>query len=291
MRIALVSCTQALPIDEDLPPLAEALSALGGQPACIDWAAGVDLAGYDAAVLRSAWDYAERRDAFLDWARLASQVTRLLNPFDVVRWNTDKHYLTDLAAASVPVVPTTFVEPAATAWALPGADEVVVKPAVGAGSRDAARYGSDEGAAIDRHVARLLAQGRAVMIQPYLRPVDQVGETVLVYFSGVFSHALAKGPLLQRGAGLVQGLFAQETMAPRTASAAERSLAEKALAAAPHPDPLTYARADVVRDDNDEPVLLELELVEPSVFHAHAPGSAARFAEAIIASVGGSETG
>lgn len=307
-RIALVTVAAARALDEDLAPLVAALREAGADVAIVDWDdAAVDWARFDTALLRSTWDYADRLAEFLAWAARVAGHTRLLNPLDVLRWNTDKHYLADLDRAGVAIVPSTFVEPgddpaAALDAFLAGTDgtEFVVKPAVGAGSRDAQRHGRDGIAAARTHVARLLEAGRSVLLQPYLQRVDEHGETALIHFDGVFSHAIRKGPLLRRGDGPTDALFAAEDITPRAASEAERALARDALRAIPVPGtplsraagdagtrqggpPLAYARVDLVHDTDGTPRLLELELAEPSLFFAHAPGSAERFADVVLA--------
>ncbi|PZS33044.1 MAG: hypothetical protein DLM59_07095, partial [Pseudonocardiales bacterium] len=151
-----------------------------------------DWDAFDLSVVRSTWDYTDRHERFLAWA---DSVPRLHNPAGVLRWNTDKHYLGELAAAGVPVVPTDFVEPGEQVR-LPGSGEYVVKPAVSAGGRDTARYGSGQTAAARTHMAALLAAGRTVMVQPYLGRVAEEGETTLIYLGGVFSHGARTGELL-----------------------------------------------------------------------------------------------
>lgn len=302
-RIALVTAREALPLDEDMPPLVAALGAAGAlvETPCWD-GADVDWGSFDAAVLRSTWDYVERIGEFLDWAGRCERVTRLGNPAAVVRWNTDKHYLRELAGAGVPVVPTRFVEPgadsaAAFAGFLRGEDlvgaggpspefaEFVVKPSVGAGSRDAARYRRADAAAALAHLQRLVdLEGRSAMLQPYLDRVDEYGETALIFIGGGFSHAIRKGPLLRLGEGLVQGLFAPEEITPRRPHEAELAVAAAACGAIPFGPPL-YARVDLIRDAGGAPVVLELELTEPSLFFAHEPAAAARLAAAILSAV------
>jgi O-ureido-D-serine cyclo-ligase len=115
------------------------------------------------------------------------------------------------------------------------------------------------------------------MLQPYLAHVDEHGETAAIYLGGDYSHAIRKGPLLRAGDGLVTGLFAPEQITARAADAGELRVAEAALAAMPFERP-TYARVDMIRDGRGEPVVLELELTEPSLFLAHAPGAAGRYA-------------
>jgi len=291
--IALASVAAARALDDDLAPLLEALHALDAPAEVVDWDdSRVDWSRYQLVVLRSTWDYAERLPEFLAWATRVATQTRLLNPPDVLRWNTDKHYLADLERDGVAIVPSTFVEPGADAHAVldvflagTAAAEFVVKPSVGAGSRDAQRHGRDAVDAARAHVARLLDAGRSVLLQPYLDRVDAHGETALIHFDGVFSHAIRKGPLLRRGDGPTDALFAAEDIAPRIASEAERALALRALAAIPFARPLAYARVDLIHGDDGAPRLLELELAEPSLFFAHADGSARRFAQTLLARI------
>jgi glutathione synthase/RimK-type ligase-like ATP-grasp enzyme len=293
-RLALITAAAARDLDEDLPPLEAALRAIPGiQVSIVNWDdADVDWATFDVALLRSTWDYSQRLAEFLDWATRASAATTLLNPLTVVRWNTDKHYLDDLAQAGIATVPSIFVEPGEDSAAGLGRfldaqrpAEFVVKPAIGAGSRDAQRYGSGETEAALVHMQRLLDARRSVLLQPYLDRVDEHGETALIFFAGRFSHAIRKGPLLRRGEGPTRALFATEHITARTPSAEELRLAERTLAAMPFPGPLLYARVDLIHDATGAPRVLELELTEPSLFFEHAPGSAERFAEAVAASV------
>jgi len=300
-KVALVSARAALALDEDMPPL---LLALQNQGAVVDtpfWDdPEVDWSRYDVAVLRSTWDYADRLDEFLDWAERCSARTRLVNPPAVVRWNTDKHYLVHLSHAGVPVVPTRFVAPGMDARAelsrfLEGGsgaftvggrvafEQFVVKPSVGAGSRDAARYRAEDRSRAESHVARLLATGRGVMLQPYFARVDNRGETAVIYLGGSYSHAIRKGPLLRLDDALVAGLFAPEQITRREPDAEEMHVADAAFRACSLEQPL-YARMDLIHDDQGSPVVLELELTEPSLFFVHAPEAAGRFADALLGS-------
>jgi O-ureido-D-serine cyclo-ligase len=290
VTIALVSARAARDLDEDLPPLLAALRDCAAPVSVVDWDdAGVDWARFDMALLRSTWDYAQRLPEFLDWIERVSRRTCLLNPPAIVRWNTDKHYLLDLARAGVPTVPSEFVVPGQdVAHALRefqahhGSGELVVKPAIGAGSRDAQRHPGGERTAIEAHLRRLVDAGRSALLQPYLERVDAHGETALIYFAGRFSHAIRKGALLRTGEGPTEQLFAAETITPRDPTPEERRVGELALRAIPQ-GPLLYARVDLIRDASDAPRVLELELTEPSVFLLHDQGSAARFASAILA--------
>jgi glutathione synthase/RimK-type ligase-like ATP-grasp enzyme len=280
-RIALVTASTARHLDQDLPPLAAALAALGHDPTIVEWDdPAVRWEAFDRAVVRSPWDYCPRRDAFVAWAERTAARVPLDNPAPVLRWNTDKHYLRDLAAAGVPVTPTRFVEPGEAA-ALAFEGEVVVKPAISAGAKDTQRYAPAAHAAALAHVEALTEAGRTAMVQPYQAAVDARGETALVCFEGVFSHAIRKGPILRPDRVFVEGLYAAEHIERREPTPAEREVAARALAAVPSRGPLLYARVDLVPGPDGEPLVLELEATEPSLFLAHAEGAAARLAAAI----------
>jgi O-ureido-D-serine cyclo-ligase len=287
--IALVSARAAHDLDYDQAPLERALRDAGAQVHIADWDdPAVDWRRFDVAVLRSTWDYTTRLDEFRAWLARASARTRLINPEAVVRWNIDKHYLQDLANAGARIIPSRFIEPGQDArvgvenvLSMTEAAEIVVKPAVGAGSRDAQRHARANERDMRDHVQRLIDAGRSAMLQPYLASVDERGETALLFYNGQFSHAICKGPMLRAGMEQEAGLFVNENIAPRAPSADELRTAERVLAAVPYGVPL-YARVDLLADDDGAPTLLELELTEPSMFFAHAPGSAARFAAAIM---------
>ena len=288
--IALVTARAARGLDEDMPPLLAAFAAADARGEIIDWDdPRADWARFDAALLRSAWDYAERLPEFLAWVERAAAVTTLLNPPPVVRWNADKHYLAELARQGLPVVATSYAEPGADATEVlrrfrgqHACAELVVKPAVGAGARDARRHALAATEEILAHIRALLAAGRSVMLQPYLAGVDTEGETALMFIAGRFSHAVRKGPLLPRGAPATPGLFAPEDIAVRAAAADELAAARRIIAALPFGE-LLYGRVDLIRDETGTPRLLELEITEPSMYLARAPGAAQRFAEAVLA--------
>jgi glutathione synthase/RimK-type ligase-like ATP-grasp enzyme len=154
---------------------------------------------------------------------------------------------------------------------------VVVKPSISAGSNDTARYAAGD-PRVAAHVARLHAEGRAAMIQPYVEQVDEAGETALIYLGGDYSHSVRKGPMLRTGSQIVDGLYVEEEISPRDPTDDERALAERVIAyAGERFGRLPYARVDLLPG----PVLIELELTEPSLFFGHAPGSAERLARAL----------
>ncbi|MCC6829980.1 MAG: hypothetical protein IT200_01415 [Thermoleophilia bacterium] len=277
MRVALVTCDAARDHDEDLPLLAAALAARGATAELPSWDdPAVAWESFGAVVLRSPWNYMDRHEAFLAWVRATAAVAPLWNPPDLVAWALDKRYLGDLAARGVPTVPTVFAAPGEDPVIPDG--EVVVKPSVGAGSMDALRCA--DAAAARAHVAHLHASGRTAMVQPYLDGVDASGETGLVHIAGRLTHAFRKGPMLAGPKDVVGGIYLEEDISAREPTPAERALAAAALAAVPGPVPL-YARVDVVPGPGGDPVVLELELVEPSLFVALSPAAADAFAESV----------
>lgn len=285
LRIALATAIPAFTLDEDLDPLLTACAQAGIAAQRLSWDdPTVSWRRFDAVLIRSTWDYTDRLPEFLAWCERVGAQTRLLNPPALVRWNTDKHYLGELAGKGLPVIETHYLEADTPQPSLPAFDEFVLKPTVGAGSRGARRFLASERDQAQAHAAALRAQGRAVMVQPYLHAVDTDGETALLYFAGRFSHAIRKGPLLRRGGEATRALFAAEQIAARTPSAEEIAVAERVLDALPGGRPL-YARVDLL-PGTAGPQLLELELVEPSLFFATAPGSVERFVTALEAAVG-----
>jgi hypothetical protein len=249
----------------------------------------VDWQGFDIVVIRSTWDYTWRLDEFLAWVDAVGD--RLHNRAALVRWNVDKRYLGDLAAAGIPVVETTFVEPGDPRPDLRG--EVVVKPAVSAGGRDTGRFGPGAYEVAYDLLDALAAQGRTAMVQPYLSAVDTTGETSIVLIDGRPSHALRKDAVLAADEiaptrddelGAAEVMYGPDLVKASRASDEESAVAAKVMAEIERrfgEVPL-YARVDLVRAPTGAPLLLELEAVEPGLYHAQAPGSAGVFADAIL---------
>jgi hypothetical protein len=264
-RIVLAACPALPEGDGDDDGLIAALRERGLHARWLPWDDPQTLQA-DLVILRATWDYIDRFDEFLAWT---ARVPNLLNPPEVVLWNTDKRYLADLASAGVPTVPSEFFARGEKVR-LPDADEVVVKPAVGMGSVGALRF-SDRAEA-RAHAAALQAEGRTVLVQPYDARIED-GETALVFLGGKQSHAFTKGPILppagQAPVSDESGTYAEETLNPADPDFELWDVGRAALAAAAQHlgidvADLLYARVDVIGDRGDAHVL-ELELVEPSL--------------------------
>lgn len=280
--VLLATCAEFPDGDEDAEVLGAALDDLGVGFRWVPWQA-LDPADGTLVVVRSTWDYQGQRAEFL---AAMDALPRLANPVGVIAWSTDKAYLRELDLAGVPVVPSAFAAPGEPIE-IPVDVECVVKPSVGAGSRGAGRFAPAAHEAARAHVAALHADGRVVLVQPYLPAVESAGETALIYLEGEFSHAIRKGPMLPAGvAHPLNGyaLFVAELIEAREPNEAELAVGAAALRVVRDrfgADQL-YARVDLL-PGSDGPVVGELELAEPSLFLLHGSGAAERFAAAIAA--------
>jgi hypothetical protein len=239
--------------------------------------AAVDWSTFDTVVLRSTWDYFRRRVEFLEWLARCARVTDLWNPEPMAVWNSHKAYLFDLAARGVSIIPTERGIPGEPLEALcrrRAWGKVVVKPMVSAAATGAYFVPKEERAAFEPTYASALRTAEQI-VQPFVEGVLSPGERSLVYFDGIFSHAFSKGPALPTDRRELDGLH------PVDPTPEERSLAERALLAVGS-TPL-YARVDVVSTGLGEPMLMELELVEPYLGFVGSNAGLARFADALEA--------
>ena len=287
-RVALASCSLWPGGRGDHAGLAEALTQRGAPAAWVPWDdPEVDWSAYDLVLLRETWDYPEKLGAFLHWVDSVVPATALVNPAAVVRWNHHKRYLLELADAGVPTVPTDLVTGVAShpmaALAAAGAATVVVKPAIGIGGDDAER-GRADNPALASHLGSLLAGGD-VLVQPYLRSIETAGETSVVVLGGRVSHAVTKVPTGgefrihdHRG-----GVYRRVDPSP---AQVEVALGACEVARAITGDDLLYARADLVSSDDGAPLVMELELIEPSLYLHTVPEATADLADLVVARMG-----
>lgn len=277
-RVGVVTGLALPEPDHDEPLLVAALARAGASPSVVAWDdPGVAWGALDLCVVRSTWNYIDRRAAFCAWAEACARETRLFNPPDVLAWSTDKRYLGELEARGVPIVPTAFAGASDTASSLADArgwGAIVIKPRVSAGSHATRRFGAGERAAADAFLAERAAAGDAMMVQPYQRAVEEGGgERSLVWVDGAWTHAVRKSPRFSGDAESVTG--------PLPIAGDERAVAERALA--PLADRVLYARCDLVRGDDGAPRVMELELAEPSLFLDRSPEALDRLVRGLLA--------
>jgi glutathione synthase/RimK-type ligase-like ATP-grasp enzyme len=291
MRVALVGCRQVgtwgiggdgdRPWERDDRALVAAFAARGAEVATPAWDdPAVDWTSFDAALLRSTWDYHHHRDRFLAWIDAAAGATRVLHPPDVVRWNTHKSYLRDLP---VPQPPTRWLRDAdalpevlrAASW-----PRAFLKPAVGATAEGTLRFDVDADgvSAAVAHARAWLSRVDELLLQPYLAAVETRGERSAVVISGAVTHWVRKVPV--PGDYRVQDDYGASD-APHAPSPAEEALVAAVL---PHlPGGSVYGRVDWILGDDGAPLLVELELVEPCLFFRHGPHAADALADAVLA--------
>lgn len=280
MTVAIVTCAEMPEPDVDEDLLMGALSEAGIPAELVAWDdLAIDWSAYRLTVIRSPWNYIEHLADFTEWAIHAGTVSTLFNPVEVVQWNTHKGYLRELAKQGVPVVPTAWLGVGeeldlADLMADRGWHDVVAKPVVGAGSFLTDRVAEPQSQAAQDFWARLCENGE-VMVQPYMASVEEYGERSIIWIDGEFTHAIRKSPRLGD---------AQENVSEALGIADdELALATEVIADIPHE--LLYARIDLIRDERGEPLLAELELVEPSLFLRQYPLALERLVAGIGARV------
>lgn len=275
--VALATCAELPEPDPDAEALARALADAGLSARLLAWDdPAAPFADARVTVLRSTWNYLHHVDDFLAWAARVGD--RLLNPLAIVRWNHHKAYLHDLVVLGVPVVPTVLAvrgdgrtlpqHLAAKGWS-----RAVAKPAVSAGSFETRVV--DRGGAHDAWFREAVG-ARDMLVQPYVASVDTHGERSLVWIDGEVTHAIRKSPRFAGG-----GERVSEAAVP--VGDDERAFADRAVDAARRRTgarPL-YARVDVVRDEGGALRVMELELIEPSLFFAQGPEGLGRFVRAL----------
>ncbi|MGH3731954.1 MAG: ATP-grasp domain-containing protein [Acidimicrobiales bacterium] len=272
-RVAIVTSKEA--DDPDNPCLFAALSNHGLAADLVVWDDhSIRWDDYDLVVLRSTWDYSPRRAEFLTWAR---EVAHLQNPFPIVEYSSDKRYLADLQDRGVSIIPSHFCALGERPEFFAG--DFVVKPRVGAGSMHAVRWGESDLEAATRHVEALHGEGRDVLIQPYIHSVDTLGERALIFIDGQYSHAMTKGAMLNVAQDERDFLFRREQMSLALADPGAIDFASEVLSTTGMAN-LLYARVDLVATKEGW-LVMELELVEPSLFLTYDEDAATRLVGAI----------
>jgi len=259
----------------------EALEALGCKTTRVAWSdASFDWSKTKLALFRTTWDYAEKFTAFSDWLIRVSVATQLVNDYETIVWNLDKHYLTDLKEAGVNVVETYFIEPGDTRTLkelhdMLGWTNTVLKPAISAAAKDTFRLSEDTLERHEAHYARLI-KDEAMMLQPFQEDVLKRGELSLMVIGGEYTHAVLK--VAKPGDFRVQDDFGG-SVHDYTPTQAEIDLALAAVNAC-ESRPL-YARVDIVNDNDGWPAVSELELVEPEMWFRKNHTAAKKLAEKV----------
>jgi hypothetical protein len=292
MRLKIATCARLPEPDADEGLLLAALAAAGVEARMaawddpgerwgqgLEWGEGQGQGEVEATLLRSTWNYPSSPQAFVAWAQAVAAAGPLWNGLETVRWSVHKGYLLDLQRAGVAVVPTRLVRRGqevrlGEVMEEEGWGRVVVKPAISAGSYRTRRFGADPG---DRergeaHLAALLADGDA-LVQPYLASVEGYGERALVWIDGELTHAVRKSP---RFMGDDESVSAACAVADD-----ERALALRALSQGG--EGLLYGRVDIARGEDGAPMVMELELIEPSLFLKQAPHALTRLVRGVVA--------
>jgi glutathione synthase/RimK-type ligase-like ATP-grasp enzyme len=289
MNLALVSCRDLPDWEVDDLPLHAALRDRGVRVHTPAWDAPADWEEHRLVVIRTTWDYWDRRDAFVQWASTVADVSTLHNPPEVIRWNTHKSYLRTLEQRGLPLAPTVWIDPSASVdvaalMAERGWRRAFFKPVVGANAWRTLRFdASPPSIANAQRWIDGISDHEGMMLQPYLTTVEEEGEYSIILFDGRVSHGVLKTP--QPGDYRVQDDWGASD-APFEPTDTMRDIAHRAIAITSEilnlERPLLYARLDLLRDLDGRLCVNELELVEPSLFFRHSAEAVTMFADAIM---------
>lgn len=240
-----------------------------------------DWSSTKSVIFRTTWDYFERYEEWTNWLEKTSQVTRMINPYALIQWNMDKHYLGDLLKRGINIPETHYIEvgekvTSAELLDEKGWDKAILKPCFSGAARHTYKIEGQASDVIETTFQELIAK-EAMMLQPFQENVLKHGEISLMVMGGSFTHAVLK--IAKEGDFRVQDDFGG-TVHDYTPTAEEIAFAEKAVAAC-DPSP-SYARVDIIRDNNNALAIIELELIEPELWFRMKPEAATVLAESII---------
>lgn len=267
-------------IDDEhaIAPLAD----LGWKVTTLPWQqTRIPWGSFDAVILRSTWDYWNDVEGFVRVLELINRESQLANSLDIVRWNLEKTYLLELEQKGVGIVPTLWPESLGPDSFVGfseqlGSHDLVIKPVVGANGEDAYRVSPTDSPQRRTEIAACFI-GRRAMVQRFMPRVLTEGEYSLFFFNGIFSHSILKTPARsefrsqeERGAE-IRDVVPEKHL---------QDCGQWVLGALPE-TPL-YARIDFVRHENNDFRVMELELIEPSLYLRTDPGAPLRFARAIV---------
>ena len=291
MDFTFLTCSKLANLDPDDRLVLNVLEKKGFACQGVVWDdPDIDWSNAGVCVLRSTWDYHVKFPQFMNWVDDVSTKTKLVNDAQIVRWNVRKTYLRELTNLGVSVIPTHWLTDAtdesltAAMNAFPDCEKVVVKPTIGLATSGVKMVVREELLNARDHVTKLLELGE-VMVQPYLTSVHDYGERSLMFLGGTYSHAARKTAFQHMAAagGAGERAIEADDVEIETAVATmnallmvpQLNLSKNGL------EHFAYARVDLVRDELHKPVVLEVELVEPSLFLAYDEDAAAKFASVL----------
>ena len=292
-RVTLVTSSDLPELAEDFADLPDALRRRNLDVRVSVWddpSVNWDDAGL--CVVLTISDFADRPDEFFAWA---NSVPRLLNDPQVLKWNSDKHYLQELEARGMPMIETTWLEPKAKLskhqvhTRMPAGGDFVVKSALSSNRHTTGRYTSTDARSRSdaiQHAVEILEGDRAALVQRYVQSVDNRGEVSLVYFNGLLTYAVSKDPQLQTRTDLK--LRARDRASIHAITTEERLLGEdtrQALHSAishltGRDHLLIYCRIDIIRTESGFRVL-EVNLMDVTLYVSAHPQALSAFANAI----------
>jgi glutathione synthase/RimK-type ligase-like ATP-grasp enzyme len=280
MRVALLSIEDLSDFVADDELLVKPLRGLGHEAEFVPWQAAVKWQDYGGVVIRTTWDYQNHLTRFLRVLQEIETQTRLANPLEIVKWNADKKiYLQDIEKRGGRIVPTIWGDSKIDSRQVKAwfeqfqTDEMVIKPTIGANAQHAFRL---QRGGVDAGKLSEVFEKRSYMVQPFMRGIVEEGEFSLFYFNGEYSHAILKTPKPSdfRAQEEHGGIIQAAKPAPKLLATGTKIMQYIS------PTPL-YARADFVRTDDGEFAVVELELIEPSMYLREAAHAPQMFAEAI----------
>lgn len=295
MDFTFLTCSRLADLDPDDRLALDVLTKRGYACQGVVWDdPAVDWENAGTCVLRSTWDYHVKFKQFMQWLDEVSSRMQIINRPEIVRWNVRKTYLRDLEALGVPITPTRWLTDASeksiadAGKSFAGAEKVVVKPTIGLATSGVKMVAREELLTLNDHIKELLSLGE-VMLQPYFSSVQDYGERSLIFLGGTYSHAARKSAFQHMaaagGAGERAIVADEKEIEIATATMRALCMVPALQSAGITLEQIAYARVDLIRDHENKPVILEVELVEPSLFLAYSPDAPARFASVLESSI------
>lgn len=277
--IALLTCNQFPNLQKDYQPLLARLKEFGLTAEAMVWNDDrINWQNVKNILFCSVWDYHQNYQNFFQWLKTVSECSNLINSAEIIHWNIDKTYLKHFDSHGIPTIPTIWIEKENELEQITNfqSTEIIVKPSIAAGSTGMKKFNANTDMdAIMVHCKSLLNKSR-VMVQPYLPSADQEGETALIYFGGDFCHAI-KRPLAGHHAIPDEEVRAASYIEP---TRVQSEIGTRILNCLPFkPD---YLRVDLLKNPGKEDLVLEVEMIEPSLFFEKYPDSVEIFARSLL---------